>query len=89
MKLLTVKVKREELLKYNLIPGKFDVKIKLKVYLTSIERVNIFQKYLYIFTRKFIIIDEAHKIKIKNQIFLFLIIHLIGFKLNLVLINYC
>ena len=44
-------------------PGKFDVKIILKVCLTSYEGVNICQKYLYKFTWKYIIIDEAHKIK--------------------------
>ena len=49
-------------------PGKFDVKIILKVCLTSYEGVNICQKYLYKFTWKYIIIDEAHERKVNTDI---------------------
>jgi len=48
---------REEILKNELIPGKFDVCV------TSYEGITICQNYLKKYKWRFLIIDEAHKIK--------------------------
>jgi len=62
VKLLATKEQREEILRLHLKPGKFDV------CLTSYEGVNICQKYLNKFAWKYLIIDEAHKIKNEESI---------------------
>jgi SWI/SNF-related matrix-associated actin-dependent regulator of chromatin subfamily A member 5 len=57
LKLIATKEEREEILTHHLKPGKFDV------CLTSYEGVNICKAELKKFAWKYIIIDEAHKIK--------------------------
>lgn len=57
VKLIAAKPYRDEILKNEMIPGKFDVVI------TSFEGVNICNSSLRKFNWRFIIIDEAHKIK--------------------------
>ena len=57
VKLIAVKEERDELISKYLQPGKFDV------CLTSYEGVNICLKDIKRFTFKYIIVDEAHKIK--------------------------
>jgi SWI/SNF-related matrix-associated actin-dependent regulator of chromatin subfamily A member 5 len=57
VKLIALKEERDELINKYLQPGKFDV------CLTSYEGVNICLKYIRKFSFKYIIIDEAHKIK--------------------------
>ncbi|CAG9327900.1 unnamed protein product [Blepharisma stoltei] len=57
VKLIAAKPYREEILKNELIPGKFDICV------TSYEGIFICQNYLKKYKWKFLIIDEAHKIK--------------------------
>lgn len=57
IKLIAVKEEREDIIKNHLRPGKFDV------CLTSYEGVNICINSLRKFNWKYIIIDEAHRIK--------------------------
>ncbi|OMJ71951.1 hypothetical protein SteCoe_29714 [Stentor coeruleus] len=57
VKLIAAKPYREEIIKNELVPGKFDVCI------TSYEGINLCHSTLKKFTWKFLIIDEAHKIK--------------------------
>ena len=57
VKLIAAKPHREEILKNEIFPGKFDVCI------TSYEGVNICYNALKKFKWKYLIIDEAHKIK--------------------------
>ncbi len=57
LKLIATKVEREDILANHLKPGKFDV------CLTSYEGINICKAELKKFHWKYIIIDEAHKIK--------------------------
>ena len=57
VKLIARKEEREEILSKWLKPGKFDV------CLTSYEGVNICKSALMKFEWKYIIIDEAHRIK--------------------------
>jgi SWI/SNF-related matrix-associated actin-dependent regulator of chromatin subfamily A member 5 len=57
LKLIATKLEREDILTNHLKPGKFDV------CLTSYEGINICKSDLKKFHWKYIIIDEAHKIK--------------------------
>lgn len=57
VKLIAVKEERDEIINNYMQPGRFDV------CLTSYEGVNICMKHIKRFTYKYIIIDEAHKIK--------------------------
>ena len=57
VKLIAAKPYREEIIKNELAPGKFDVCV------TSYEGINLCHSTLKKFTWKFLIIDEAHKIK--------------------------
>lgn len=57
VKLIAVKEERDELISKYLQPGRFDV------CLTSYEGVNICLNDLRRFTFKYIVVDEAHKIK--------------------------
>lgn len=57
VKLIAAKPFREEIIKNELAPGKFDVCV------TSYEGVSLCHSTLKKFTWKFLIIDEAHKIK--------------------------
>lgn len=57
VKLIAAKPYRDEILKNELVPGKFDVCV------TSYEGINLCHTYLKKYTWKFLIIDEAHKIK--------------------------
>jgi SWI/SNF-related matrix-associated actin-dependent regulator of chromatin subfamily A member 5 len=57
VKLIAAKPFREEILKTKLIAGKFDVCV------TSYEGIHICHNHLKKFTWRFLIIDEAHKIK--------------------------
>ena len=57
VKLIAAKPYRDEILKNELVPGKFDVCI------TSYEGITLCHPNLRKFTWKFLIIDEAHKIK--------------------------
>jgi len=57
IKLIATKDQREDILKNYILPGKFDV------CLTSYEGSNICISSLKKFKWKYVIIDEAHKIK--------------------------
>ena len=57
VKLIAAKPFRDEILKNEMVPGKFDVVV------TSFEGINICNTALRKFNWRFIIIDEAHKIK--------------------------
>ena len=57
VKLIAAKPYRDDILKNELVPGKFDVCV------TSYEGINLCHSHLRKFTWKFLIIDEAHKIK--------------------------
>jgi SWI/SNF-related matrix-associated actin-dependent regulator of chromatin subfamily A member 5 len=62
VKLIALKEERDEILSRYLQPNKFDV------CLTSYEGVNICLKHLKRFNYRYIIIDEAHKIKNEEAI---------------------
>ncbi|CAD8176649.1 unnamed protein product [Paramecium octaurelia] len=62
VKLIAVKEEREDIINKSFQPGKFDV------CLTSYEGVNICLKHIRRFQYKYIIIDEAHKIKNEDAI---------------------
>lgn len=73
LKLIAVKEEREEIIKNHLKPGKFDV------CLTSYEGVNICKSSLLKFKWKYVIIDEAHRIKnevslLSTVIFLYILV---------------
>ena len=57
VKLVATKDKRDEIMQKYLQPGKFDI------CLTSYEGVNLCKSHLKKFQWKYIVIDEAHKIK--------------------------
>ena len=62
LKLVATKAEREDLLENHLKPGKFDV------CLTSYEGINKCKPQLKKFNWKYIIIDEAHKIKNEESV---------------------
>ncbi|CAD8072522.1 unnamed protein product [Paramecium sonneborni] len=62
VKLIAIKEERDEILNRYFQPGRFDV------CLTSYEGVNICLKHIRRFQYKYIIIDEAHKIKNEDAI---------------------
>ena len=69
LKLLATKDEREDILKNHLLPNKFDV------CLTSFEGISICRNQLLKFKWKYIIIDEAHRIKNEES----LLSNVIGF----------
>ena len=62
LKLIATKEEREEILAHHLKPGKFDI------CLASYEGINKCKPQLAKFNWKYIIIDEAHKIKNEESV---------------------